>query len=421
VTSRRVIRIIDSMTDAAIRPSSLGGVARLSPLVPRRTAGQWAADSALFVVAILVWWFYGFALTAALPSIPDWYWPIDRILGLVACLSLWWGRRYPRAIAVALIVPGALAVSAGAAALIGVYRVGQLARPRHSVPITVGHVALALPYHWFLPLEGMTWLVWVIVIPLMYALALSLGLLSRSRRQVIEGLRESAARDRERYDDTLASIRRDEREKIAREMHDVLAHRISLLSVHAGALEYRSAPGGQSPTPAEIHEAAVVIRNNAHGAIEDLRELLTLLRTEDDAQFSLSTGRPQPRLDSLTDLVDEVRAAGERVELDYSVDAATVRESAQRTLYRAVQEGLTNARKHAPNARVNVAVRATPEGVMAEVSNQVAVGMTATDIPGGGSGLVGLAERVRLDGGTMSAGVEDGSFRLRVELPQGPR
>ena len=102
------------------------------------------------------------------------------------------------------------------------------------------HIACAIPYHAVVPIPGLPWKVWLVLLPLMYALAVCFGLLGRARRQVIAGLRESAARDRERYEERLAATRQEERERIAREMHDVLAHRISLLSVHAGALEFRA-------------------------------------------------------------------------------------------------------------------------------------------------------------------------------------
>jgi len=210
---------------------------RLSPFATRRTPGEWVVDSMLFAVSLSYWWYNGWALADYFPAIQDWYWPLDRALGLLACVLIWWMRAYPRSVALILIVPGSLAVSAGLAVLLGIHRVGLLAAPRSSILITAAHIACALPYHWVLPLPGMPWLVWIVVIPLLYALVLCIGLLGRSRQQVIEGLRASAARDRERYEDHLARTRRDERERIAREMHDVLAHRVSLLSVDAGALE----------------------------------------------------------------------------------------------------------------------------------------------------------------------------------------
>ena len=134
-------------------------------------------------------------------------------------------------------------------------------------------------------------------------------------------------------------------------MHDVLAHRISLLSMHAGALEFRTT----SPSPPradELNRAARVIRENAQAAVEDLRELLGLLRSDGE----LGTGAPQPRLADLPALVQDAVAAGQRI--DYASDAnpRRLRETTQRTAYRVVQEALTNARKHAPGAAVTPAM-----------------------------------------------------------------
>ncbi|MBO3085979.1 sensor histidine kinase [Cellulomonas fengjieae] len=406
---------------AAVAPRERGWPRALSPWEPRRTPREWVVDSALFVAALLAWYFYGFASASYFGEVSDWFWPVDRTLGLGACLLLWWTRRYPRAVALIMVVPGSLSITAGFAALATVFRLGMLARPRSSVAITVLHIACALPYHWLFPLPGMPLEVWLVTIPLLYLLVLSFGLLARSRRQVIEGLRASAARDRERYEERLSTTRRDERERIAREMHDVLAHRVSLLSVHAGALEYRTDPvrtGTAAPTSQEIHTAALVIRENAHRAVEELSELLTVLR-EDEAPPG--TDRPQPRLRDIPQLVAEAREAGESVDIHMDVPRDGLRESMQRTAYRTVQEGLTNARKHAPHASVRVLVEERDEAIRVEVENAVAVGLTSAEIPGGGRGLVGLAERVRLEGGRMEAAVRDGRFQLTVVLPAGLR
>jgi signal transduction histidine kinase len=396
---------------------------RLSPFgVPRRPS-EWAVDSLLFVLALLFWWW--FSLPEVNPQIQDWFWPVDRGFGLAACLLLWWTRRYPVACAVLVLVPGTIAVTAGFPTLVAVYRVALRARPRTSLPITVLHVALALPYHAVAPIPDVTWLAWLIVLPLIYALAYCLGLLGRARQQVIDGLRASAARDREIYERRLIDTRRQERERIAREMHDVLAHRISLLSVHAGALEYR-AGSATALSPDEVRQAATVIRENAHLAVEDLRDLLELLRQD---QGELGTGRPQPRLSDLVRLADEALAAGQRVDLRIDVDAAALRDSVQRTAYRVVQESLTNARKHAPGAAVMVRVTGDDGSVRVLIDNPVPIGLTNADLddrarrgtPSGGAGLIGLAERVRLDGGSLHSGIEAGRFRVLAELPVGTR
>lgn len=384
---------------------------RLSPAAGR-TRGEWVTDSVLFGLALLVW--IGTALPGANPQVPAWWWPWDLALGAVAAASIWWTRRYPLLIGALMIVPGALALSSVVGVLVSVFRMGLLARVLPAVAITALHIALAIPYHAVFPLPGMSWLTYLIVIPSFYVLSLCLGLLGRARRQAIVNLREAAARDRERYEERLASARRDERERIAREMHDVLAHRISLLSMHAGALEYRAT----SPSPLDIDElrrSAAVIRENAQGAVEDLRELLGLLRSDDE----LATGAPQPRLADLEHLLDEAATAGQRVDFDSDVRPDRLREMTQRTAYRVVQEALTNARKHAPHAPVTVRVHQDRSHLTIEASNPLPPGTTQWDLEPAGNGLTGLEERVRLDGGWFRATVEEGEFRVRAELPAG--
>jgi signal transduction histidine kinase len=237
------------------------------------------------------------------------------------------------------------------------------------------------------------------------------GMFVRSRRQLLMSLR-----DRARRAETEAQLRAEQaqrlaREDIAREMHDVLAHRLTLLSVHAGALEFRpDAPQG------EIARAAGVIRESAHEALQDLREIIGVLRAADHGDES---GRPQPTLAALGTLVDESREAGMKVDLDNRVpEAQAVPASTGRTAYRIAQEGLTNARKHAPGAEVAVTVEGgAGEGLTVTVRNPPPPG-EVPHVPGSGQGLIGLTERATLAGGRLDHGAEpDGGFAVRAWLP----
>lgn len=397
----------------------------LDPLTPARRPGEWVSDSIVFTLSVAVWATYAFTDADQITE-PAWYGVADTVLGAAACCSLWWLRRYPRAVGIWLIVPGSISIAAGFAVLAGVYRVAVLTRPRWSVMITLGHIAFALPYHAFIPVPGMTWTMWLITIPLLYLLMLSFGLLSRSRRQVIAGLTLEAEREREGYERRLVDLRRAERERVAAEMHDVLAHRLSLLSVHAGALEYRTAHDVQAGTapalrPEEVNAAATVIRENAHQAIEELRDVLLVLR-EGDPDDTLGSGRPQPRLDDLPDLVAEAIDAGQRVDLRFDrADLPPVREPVQRTAYRIVQECLTNARKYASRSLVTIEITAGDEDLRVLVHNPVPPGLTASQIPGAGTGLAGLAERARVDGGQLDVGIVAGQFMVAAELPRQAR
>jgi signal transduction histidine kinase len=235
----------------------------------------------------------------------------------------------------------------------------------------------------------------------------------RARRQLLISLRERAERAEATQQLEVEQAQHLERERIAREMHDVLAHRISLLSLHAGALEFRpDAP------PEEIARAAGVIRASAHQALQDLREVIGVLRENPNGG---EPERPQPTLADLPALIDESRAAGMRVELDDRVgNLAGVPTGIGRAAYRIVQEGLTNARKHAPGAVVRVGVTGrVAAGLSIEVRNPLPVGRSwQSKLPGSGSGIIGLTERATLAGGKIEHGpTEGGDFRLWVWIP----
>jgi signal transduction histidine kinase len=254
-------------------------------------------------------------------------------------------------------------------------------------------------------LESFTWSVVFTVIVVLW------GMVVRSRRQLVVSLRDRAERAESEQQLRVAQARSLERTRIAREMHDVLAHRISLLSLHAGALEIR--PDASAD---EVAGAAGVIRASAHQALQDLREVIGVLRA--DTGGDAAPERPQPTIAELPALADESRAAGIRVHLALEIEAAEVPELTGRTAYRIVQEGLTNARKHAAGTVVTVRIAGAPSaGLTVEVRNPWPVsGPTA--IPGTGIGLVGLAERTTLAGGRLTHGrTESGDFALTAWLP----
>jgi signal transduction histidine kinase len=389
----------------------------------RRTGNQRAVDWLLLVVALLVWASYLDPVRGGAGGVPDWFLPWDLALGLVACGATWWTRSHPLAVGLVVFVPAALSASAAVAVVVVVYRVAAYLRPKVSVPLVAAYLAAAIPYHALFPIPGVDWASYVVVITLLHLLAFSFGLLTRSRRLVLEGLRADAARERALAAARLEGARRGERERIAREMHDVLAHRVSLLSMHAGALEYRTA-GESPPTLDEVRAAATVIRHNAHLAVEELRQVLVVLRDPATGAVRAEGAaahpeRPQPMLRDVPRLVDEARGAGQRVTARLDLDPlADLPDNVQRTVYRTVQEGLTNARKHAVGAVVTATVGPADGQVYVTVVNSLPVGVTAGEIPGAGAGLTGLAERVRLDGGRFEHGVRDGEFRVAAYLPR---
>jgi signal transduction histidine kinase len=199
-------------------------------------------------------------------------------------------------------------------------------------------------------------------------------------------------------------------------MHDVIAHRISLVSVHAGALEYNN-----DAAPAEVARSAAVIRASAHEALQDLRTILGVLRAGPVPDGPDEPDRPQPTLADLVRLVEESRQAGMKVTFQpLPQQPVPAPADVGRTAYRVVQEALTNARKHAPGTEVTVALSgAAGDGLSVEVSNPWPVGRELTAvIPGGGLGLAGLGERASVAGGRLDHGrTPDGGFRVRAWLP----
>ncbi|WP_327678864.1 sensor histidine kinase [Streptomyces sp. NBC_00467] len=375
----------------------------------RRTVRDWIVDTCAFVLAAL------FGLIAAEAS--DQYNTsemvvlADQLLGAAACCALWVRRRWPVGLALVLTVATVLTPVAGGAMLVAVF---SLAVHRLFRPVAlVGLVALVGSVVQPLLRPDPTVNYWVSMIAgvVLLLLAIGWGMLVRARRQLVVALRERALRAETEAELRAEQAQRLAREAIAREMHDVLAHRLTLLSVHAGALEFRpDAP------PAEVARAAGVIRDSAHDALQDLREIIGVLRAPGEGDHG---DRPQPTLATLDALVAESREAGMKVTLDNCIsDSASVPAIVGRTVYRIAQEGLTNARKHAPGAEVTVAVGGGPgDGVTVVVDNPAPVDDVGT-VPGSGQGLIGLTERASLAGGSLEHGATgDGGFHVRAWLP----
>ncbi|MEU5658595.1 histidine kinase [Streptomyces sp. NPDC047737] len=377
---------------------------------PRRTVRDWAVDLTLFLCAA------GFGMLAlaavdADRTTPDGVVLADSLLGAAACCALWARRRWPVAVASALTVLSAVEPVAAGAMLIALFSLA-VHRPFRPVAL-VGAVALVVaPVQPMLrPDPATSFVASTVIGVLLVLLVLSWGMVVRSRRRLVVSLRERARRA-----ETEAALRAEQaqrlaREAIAREMHDVLAHRLTLLSVHAGALEFRpDAP------PAEIGRAAGVIRDSAHDALQDLREIIGVLRAPGEGDEG---NRPQPTLVTLDALIEESRSAGMEVTLDNTVtDPAQAPAATGRTVYRIAQEALTNARKHAPGAPVRVTVAGGPgDGLAVEVGNPAPAEPFAP-VPGSGQGLIGLTERANLAGGSLDHGPRpDGGFTVRARLP----
>jgi signal transduction histidine kinase len=374
----------------------------------RRSVRDWLVDVATSVVALGI----GLLLLDATWSDHSGFEVgLDIAAGVVAWLVLWRRRSHP--VAVGLMTGAAAVVSALAAgaAVVGLFNAAIRAPTRALAAVValnlVGTAILPVLYPGQDP-YGMQ----VLVGTLLTGVVVGWGLFVRVQRQLLRSLRDRATRVESEQRLRLEQAREAERRRIAREMHDVLAHRVSLLSLHAGALEFRS------DAPAEeVAEAAAVIRANAHAALAELREVIGVLREGDERHVPEP---PQPTLADIPELVEQSRAGGMRVTLRTDALASDTPPALGRTVYRVVQEGLTNARKHAPGAAVEVTItRAAGAQLVVAVVSRPAVGVGAgAAVPGSGTGLVGLAERVSLAGGQLGHGPDaSGNFVLRASLP----
>ncbi|MFE0258184.1 sensor histidine kinase [Streptomyces sp. NPDC059010] len=377
---------------------------------PRRTARDWAVDFSFFLLAV----FIGLTAADALRSedLPPGYAAFDQLLGALSCAAVWLRRRWPVGLAVAMVPISAVSSTSGGAFLVVMFTLAVHRPFRYVAWMAGASLALNPLYFWFRPDPDVPY-GWALVLAAALTVAVvGWGMVVRSKRQLMLSLR-----DRARRAETEAQLRAEQaqrlaREAIAREMHDVLAHRLTLLSVHAGALEFRP----DAPRE-EIARAAGVIRESAHEALQDLREIIGVLRAGEPDD----SGRPQPTLAALEALVTESREAGMKVTLDQRVtDPAAVPASVGRTAYRIAQEGLTNARKHAPGTEVTVTVTGGPgEGLSVGVRNPAPDG-EVPHVPGSGQGLIGLTERATLTGGRLEHGAaSDGGFEVRAWLPWG--
>lgn len=250
-----------------------------------------------------------------------------------------------------------------------------------------------------------------------FAATVATGYYIAARRELIATLHERLQIAEREQALTTKAARDAERTQIAREMHDVLAHRISLVALHGGALAYR-----EDLSRAQTADTAQTIQANAQLALTELRQVLGVLRAD---QRSGDVEQPQPTLAELPALLADAREAGSVVTLDTS-DLQTepgrhlpkLPETLSRTSFRIVQEALTNARKHAPGEPVTMRLAGAPGARLElEVRNLVGVKPVA-GLPSAGLGLAGLAERAQLAGGALQCGERpDGYFVVQATLP----
>ncbi|NIH88579.1 sensor histidine kinase [Amycolatopsis granulosa] len=374
---------------AAGRAHRPAAVVRRSRWVPL------AVDVAAILVAALDVWL---AVPANAP-------PYSILLSALACLALAAHRRLPFG-AVLLTVPGFLIGWSQLAAMIAL---GMLAtRKQMHWQVWAGAVLVWACRFVRWPPGDFTQLSWRehvldgIYGVLVAGMPIAIGLLAGARARLTRKLGElTASRDRERRL-AAAAVRAEERARLAREMHDVVSHDITLIAMQAGALTAQDPPSAR--------QTAEVIRQLSTRTLEELRSLVGVLRSggEDDG--------PHPGIGELGRLVHNCNLAV-RLTMDAVPEQVPPKVSA--AAYRTVQEALTNVCKHAPGAPATVLVRGGDGALTVEIRNERPRGEPPA-LPSGGYGLAGLAERARLLGGSLeTCTTEDGGFRIRARYPLG--
>ncbi|MFG1956523.1 sensor histidine kinase [Nonomuraea sp. NPDC049028] len=360
-----------------------------------------------YVCALLPMLFHGATLIAVVSRDP-YRFPsalVDVGLGVIALVLMGWRRRWPWQIALVTALLNAFSSTASGPAYVTYVSLCMHRRWRQIVPVAVVSWLSVVAFAALPAITEATDVSIMTGTAILGGLTL-FGLYFRGRQDLAASQQETALLAERQQLQLIEQAKLAERLKIAHEMHDVLAHRISLLSMLAGGLAYRKDLSAE-----ETREAALAIQENAHQSLNELRTVLGTLRHDESLEA------PQPNLTHLDALFDEVRTAGQQVEVDDTIgDRELLPTPTGRHAYRIVQEALTNARKHAPGSRVMAELGGRPgDGLRIRVSNPALFATAAG--PGSRLGLVGLAERIRMAGGTLSHAVRDGRFILDATLP----
>ena len=396
-----------------VRPASLLGSRDLMQpsSTGQRTGHDLAVDAiGCFVAVVLGALFLSPSLHGDVVPLSTTQVVIDVAGGTLACAALWWRRRWALAVAIGCLVLGTLSISATPAGLIALFSLAVHRPVRQPLLVVALWIPSVLLFAAYSPTTDVA-SVLVRVVPLVLAVT-AWGMFLRARRQLLLTLRERAAlaeTDQRLHEDR---ARRAERTRIAREMHDVLAHRISLMALHAGALEVRP-----DLPPEKVRETAELLRATARQALEELRSVIGLLR---DPGQEPTPPAPLPTMSDIPRLVEETRLAGTKIDFEMRVEHADAAPNALgRDAYRIVQESLTNIAKHASGTASRVRVTGGPgAGLHVNVRNRKPLHVNAGPaMPGAGAGLLGLQERVDLAGGTLIHGPDSsGDFVVDAEL-----
>jgi signal transduction histidine kinase len=336
---------------------------------------------------------------------------VDLAVAAAGFVLVYYRRRWPMPVATVLVAAGVVSSAVSGPGLLASVSLATRRRWWQLGVLGTLNVAVQFVFGQIVPpSDSAPWWVGTLVTVVVTAAVLAWGMYIGSRRELIWTLKSRAERAESEQELRIGRARTTERARIAREMHDVLAHRISQVSMHANALAFRTDLDAD-----EMRASATVIQETAHQALADLRGVLGVLR---DPESGERLEPPQPTYDDLAELLDSARSSGLTVRFDDELGASgeSLPDVIGRTVYRIVQEGMTNAAKHAPGATLRILVRGSPtEGVSVELRNPL--GFAPSTTPGAGLGLVGLTERAELRGGRLEGRREGYSFVLRGWIP----
>ncbi|MDA3628369.1 histidine kinase [Saccharopolyspora oryzae] len=376
------------------RPSWLAGLPRWVVL---------AAISAIF--SFLSAW----SVLQNRPELPDAL-PL-LVPALAGSLALLGMRRFPTAVAIVNTALHLVAPLGSLALFPALYALGAYGRKSWQIWGITAISALSLVRLNDMSAQNAQALITSIVMQaLLYSFPVVIGRYMASRRaRLVHWVERAERAERERA--LIAErTRSEERARIAREMHDSVAHQVSLVVVHAGALEMVA-----KNDPEKAASAAATIQQVGRGALDELRQMIGVLRANpgDDTPEP-----PQPKLDDVEKLVSASREAGLDVELAITGDRRDLSDQVERAAYRVVQEALTNVHKHAGGARATVSLEYREKKLAVSIRNGRPAAGFQRSLPSGGQGLIGLAERVQLAGGEISSGqLPDGGFEVSAALP----
>lgn len=379
------------------------------------TTGRWARLDARAADAVLCLLLAGLAqatvwLGRGFPG-PAW---LNAVFGLAGTVPLLWRRRRPVAVlaaVVGVVAVQALALGAVESAgvllplLAAVYAAAVYGDPAYVVA-SLGLLGIVVHD---LRDPSITSLGDAVFSPLVVGSVFVLGRIVSDRHKRAFAAEQRAARaEDDRAQQVLAAVV-EERRRIGRELHDVVAHSISVMALHAGAAE-----SALDRAPDQTREALRIIRQTGQDAVREMGRLLAL-----DAAGGPEDREPLPSLRTIPTLIERVRGAGLDTELIIVGQPRPLPAGLELTLFRIAQEALTNALKHAPRARSPLQIRYRQHSVEIQVSS---VGETARSgsAPGTGRGLVGVAQRVHVAGGQFDAGPVEQGWQLRAVLPTGP-